>query len=105
MTSDQINDLQAIRRALFNGQKSAAKTEAQAAFVRIAKRITDIDLLDTWCDVNDGAVTVRCFGGHWTVALSAHDASRMFSGTGDNATESRHECAAAAIRVATGWSR
>ncbi len=42
------SDLESLRFALFTGQKSQAKFEAQEAFLRIAKRITDIDLLNEW---------------------------------------------------------
>jgi len=44
----QPNDLEAVRYALFTGLRSAAKTKAQEAFLRVAKRIADIDLLDAW---------------------------------------------------------
>lgn len=48
MNTDQANDLEAIRRALFTGQKSAAKSEAQEAFGRIAQQLSAVWLVDAW---------------------------------------------------------
>lgn len=36
---DQQNDLELIRRALFSGQKSIAKSQAQAAFLRLVEQL------------------------------------------------------------------
>lgn len=42
MNTDQQNDLALIRRALFSGQKSIAKSQAQAAFLRLVQQLPSV---------------------------------------------------------------
>jgi len=93
-------DLEAIRLALFTGQKSAAKAAAQEAFLRLVKRVTDIDFLDAWATANDQQHALR--GGlpdeeqRYTVVLGYSD-DHFFEG--DTITAAR---AAAVEAIKTG---
>lgn len=42
------DDMDAIQRALFSGQKSGAKVQAQEAFGRIMKLVAAVDTLNKW---------------------------------------------------------
>jgi len=56
---DPVDQLEAIRCALFTGQKSSAKTRAQEAFRRLTRFVADVYLLDVWATANDQQHALR----------------------------------------------
>ncbi len=98
---DQSNDLEAIRYALYTGLKSAAKTKAQEAFLRVTKRALDIGLLDAWAR-GPMAQYWRCwqtrFG--WSCDLVEADGPQTTRAFADLTPSAARAAAASALREA-----